>query len=119
MGEAVAPKRWHAEDHSITDGRNTGLYERMTIMTTAMTIDHLYGDPEALKDLFQQAEFMDAPPWNTPPKKLADALKAVEQQRVMPDTDAPGLYIVVGSTGEEYQIDSAGCSCPARKKAGA
>ena len=66
----------------------------------------------ALVELHRQYEYMQAPPYNTPPKKLDDALKACQAGKVREATDAENVWEVQGSKGTWYSVTTDGCACP-------
>jgi hypothetical protein len=71
----------------------------------------VYGDPEARQELYRQKELMQAPPYNTPPKKLEDALRIAHDGRVTVDGDTITVKGSVGGGNKTYTIVNNRCNC--------
>ena len=80
----------------------------------------LYNDAE-LQELHRQAEYMNQPPFNTPPTKHAKAVAAVLAGRVHAADDPVHPWQVAGEKDSPqkrilYMVNTGGCSCPHAEK---
>jgi len=91
-----------ALEYEVTQGRSAPREGPMS---------ELYGQSE-LEELARQAEYMNVPPFNTPPRKHENALQAVRRGRVSAHPQQEGVWLVQGSQGSPYQVGPDGCTCP-------